>query len=154
MATVIRRAIGEPDETREDMEPSSMEPDDGRDFIYDLIRGMYSRVREMDADRFESPDNHPSPNTPTSERAKQFYGVECYQILSGIEAALDNWDESGQDVQELKEKYGGKFVEGVQIGERLAVYQGSDFRFTEGSNTDDSNEDTDNKFTFTGARNE
>jgi hypothetical protein len=33
-------------------------------------------------------------------------------------------------MREMKEKYGGKFVEGVEIGERLAVYEGTDFDFT------------------------
>jgi hypothetical protein len=60
-------------------------------------------------------------------------------------AALEKWDESGEDVQELKDEYGGTFIEGVKIGERLAVYEGRDFNFTAGevSNSDDS------KFTFT-----
>jgi len=130
MAKAVQTSISEPDETRENMKPSSMEPDDCRTFIYDIVSGMYGRVRHMDAERFKSPDNHPSPNTPSSERAKQFYGIECYQILSGVEAALDNWRRSGHAMREMKEKYGGKFVEGVEIGERLAVYEGTDFDFT------------------------
>jgi hypothetical protein len=52
---------------------------------------------------------------------------------------MDNWDESGREIEELKERYAGKFVDGVEIGERLAVYEGRNFEFTTGSNNDESN---------------
>jgi len=139
-----RKAIREPDNPRESMEPSEMEPDDARQFIRDLMRGMHNRVQEMPEERFNIPDD--VRHVPNMERAKQYYGNDRYQLLSGIQAALREWDESGSNTEELKEKYGGRFVEGVEIGERLAVYTGSDFTFTSG---DDQDSDEDSKFTFT-----
>jgi hypothetical protein len=90
MGRAIQTSIPEPVETRENMKPSSMQPDDCWRFIYDLISGMHGRVRHMDAERFKSPENHPSPNTPSSERAKQFYGIECYQTLLGVVRRFEN----------------------------------------------------------------
>jgi hypothetical protein len=124
------------------MEPSEMDPDDARKFILDLMRAVYNRMNEMPDDEFTKPDGY--HHLPPMEKAKQFYGTEKIQLLSGIESALREWDESGDGTAELKEKYQGAFVEGVEIGERLAVYQGSDFTFSQGSNTDDG----DSKFTF------
>jgi len=143
MATVFQTSNFEPNETRENMKPSSMEPDDARRFIRDLMVGVYNRVRSMPKENFTRP-NPPSPSVSNSERAKQYYGYECYQLLSGIEAALNRWDESGQDVKELKQQYSGTFVEGVEIGERLAVYEGTDFTFTKESSDENSS-----GFTFT-----
>lgn len=138
------RPFSEPDEPRENMEPSEMEPDDARAFIRDLMAGIHNRVMEMPDEHFNKPDDvHHLPN---HERAKQYYGNDRYQLLSGIQAALREWDESGSNTEELKEKYGGRFVEGVEIGERLAVYTGSDFTFTTG---EDQDSDEDSKFTFT-----
>lgn len=133
----------EPDNPRQSMEPEAdMEPEDARRFIQDLESGMYGRVKQMPDDVFDMSD---APQVaPSSEKAKQYYGSEKWQLLSGISAAILRWDESGEDIAEMKEKYGGKFVEGVEIGERLAVYQGTDFEFSAGEN--DSDEDS--KFTF------
>jgi hypothetical protein len=129
------------------MDPSEMEPEDARQFICELMRGMHNRVQEMDEDHFNIP--YDVRHVPNMKRAKQYYGNDRYQLLSGIQAALREWDESGSNTEELKEEYGGRFVEGVEIGERLAVYSGSDFTFSQGSNTDDSDEDSSSKFTFT-----
>jgi len=145
----VRHTRREPDNPRQDMEASDLEPDDARQFIRDLMRGLHERVQNMPDERFNKPDDvHHIPN---GERAKQYYGNDRYQLLSGIQAALREWDESGSNTEELKEKYGGRFVEGVEIGERLAVYTGSDFTFTSGSNDGqtDSTESSDSKFTFT-----
>lgn len=137
------RPFREPDNPRENMEPSDLEPDDARQFIIDLMSAVYDRMRELPDDDFEKPDrfNH----IPPMEKAKQFYGNDTIQLLSGIEAALREWDESGQGTGELKEQYGGEFVRGVEIGERLAVYQGSDFSFSTGEDDPDESE---SKFTF------
>lgn len=118
----------EPDNPRTSMEPSALEPDDARKLFYHLVVGIRARMNELSRDKFTDSPNQP---LPTNEKAKQHYGNDEYQLLAGIEAALREWDESGQDVQELKEKYGGTFVEGVEIGERLAVYEGRDFTFVE-----------------------
>lgn len=135
----------EPDNPRENMEPTDMNPEDARIFLMDLYNHMNRKLNRMDEDEFITTADMYSP--PVSERGKQYYGSKQYQLLSGIVAALNQWDEYADDVQELKEEYGGKFVEGVEIGERLAVYEGRDFTFTEeeGSESDDS----DGKFTFT-----
>lgn len=118
-------------ECRSSMEPSDLEPDDARKLIEDIMSGVYKRMLEMDDSSYYDLNEFPADDMPSSERAKQYYGNDTYQLLSGIEAALREWDESGDDVQELKEKYSGRFVDGVEIGERLAVYQGSDFTFSE-----------------------
>lgn len=141
-----RKAIREPDNPRESMEPSEMEPEDARQFIRDLMRGMHNRVQEMPEERFNIPDD--VRHVPNMERAKQYYGNDRYQLLSGIQAALREWDESGSNTEELKEKYGGRFVEGVEIGERLAVYSGSDFTFSSGGEPSSASEN-ESKFTFT-----
>jgi len=73
-----------------------MSPDDARQFIRDLMRGLDDRMNKMPKEKFKKIDG------------------------DGV---------------------------GTPNGERLAVYQGSDFTFSQGSNTDDSNEDS--KFTFT-----
>lgn len=134
----------EPDNPRQSMEPSDMSPDDARQFFGDLMIGIHRRAGSLPDGVVTVPEGQ--SHMPSSERAKQYYGNDQYQLLSGIQAAIREWDESGSDVRELKEKYGGRFVEGVEIGERLAVYQGSDFEFTAGESedTDESNFD----FTF------
>ena len=119
-----------------------MEPDDSRQFICDLMSGINNRVHNMPDERFEKPDGVGA--VPNMERVKQYYGNDRYQLLSGIQAALREWDDSGKSVQELKNKYGGRFVEGVEIGERLAVYSGSNFTFSQDSNTENNS-----KFSFT-----
>lgn len=119
----------QPDNPRESMEPSSLDPSDARLFFHDIMLGAHGRMRDMDDDKFTDPRNHPGAQVPNSERAKQYYGNDVYQYLSGVQAALREWDSSGEDVKELKEKYGGEFVSGVELGERLAVYEGRDFTF-------------------------
>lgn len=94
----------------------------------------------MPEDEFIIPDDN--YHVPSYEKAKQYYGNEQEQLLSGIEAGLTEWDESGRSTKELKEKYSGKFRDGVEIGERLAVYEGRDFTFTEPEDMSES------KFTF------
>jgi polyhydroxyalkanoate synthesis regulator phasin len=140
MGMTVVRKMREPENPRQNMELSDMSPDDARQFIHDLMTGIYSRMQKLDSENFN--DREIQVTTQKAERAKQWYGNDTYQLLSGIQAALREWDESGRDVQELKEQYGGKFVKGVEIGERLAVYQGSDFTFTEGE------EDTSDESTF------
>jgi hypothetical protein len=140
--------VMEPDNPRTSMEPSDMEPDDARQFMHDLVLGIHERAANMEKELFHKPDGHTGP-LRDMERAKQYYGNDRYQILSGIQAALREWDESGREVQELKEKYGGKFVEGVEIGERLAVYEGSDFEFTAGTSSGADENESGGKFTFT-----
>lgn len=132
------RQGSEPDNPRQNMESSDMEPDDARQFIADLMNGIHNRMNEMPDDEFA-----PERKLSTSHNmAKQYYGNDEYQLLSGIQAALREWDESGREIDKLKEQYGGRFVDGVEIGERLAVYSGSDFQFSEGSDSEES------KFTF------
>lgn len=138
-----RAFINKPDNPREDMEPSDMSPDDARKFFEDLLFGINSRAREVPDSEFNFPDNNRT--LPQMERAKQHYGNEKWQLLAGIEAAIREWDESGQGIRDLKDKYSGRFIDGVEIGERLAVYQGSDFTFSAGENETD---DSDSKFTF------
>lgn len=149
-----RKAMREPDVPRESIEPEAdMEPDDARQFIFDLTTGIHHRMNELPDDDFEKPDKY--HHLPAMEKAKQYYGNHRWQLFSGIEAALRAWDESGEETAELKEKYGGKFIEGVDIGERLAVYEGRDFTFvgSNGSQTDSAesseNDSNDSKFTFT-----
>ena len=120
-----------------------MSPDDARKFIRDLMSAVYSRMQELPDDQFERPDDY--THVPPMEKAKQYYDNDTIQLLSGIDAGLKNWDESGEGTAELKEKYGGKFVEGVEIGERLAVYEGRDFTFTTG---EDKSDESHSKFTF------
>jgi hypothetical protein len=124
------------------MEPTDMDPDDARYYIEDLYHYAVSRLNKLPKEHYD-PEDLSAP--PLSEKGKQHYGEDTYQLLSGMAAALEKWDESGEDVQELKDEYGGTFIEGVKIGKRLAVYEGRDFNFTAGevSNSDDS------KFTFT-----
>lgn len=140
-----RKAIREPDNPRQSMEPTDMEPDDARQFIKDLESALISRVRAMPDDEFEKPPQ--KTYAGDTSRAKQYFGNDTYQLISGIVAALRNWDESGEETQELKEEYGGRFVDGVEIGERLAVHQGSDFTFVGGE--DDESQEKESKFTFT-----
>lgn len=119
-----------PDDPRESMGPEAdMSPDDAREFVFELTRGMAHRVHEMPDDAFTFPENQ--HHLPPAEKQKQHFGEEPVQLLSGIEAALREWDESGKNIQDLKDKYSGTFVEGVEIGERLAVYEGRDFSFSE-----------------------
>lgn len=117
-----------------------MEPEDARQFIRDVLRGIHNRMNELPDEQFTIPEKH--RHAPAGEKAKQHYGNDEYQLLAGIQAALREWDESGREIQKLKDKYGGRFVDGVEIGERLAVYSGSDFDFSEGSDSEES------KFTF------
>lgn len=117
-------------ECRSSMEPSDLEPDDARKLMEDIEHAIHERARQIDDDKIDFSD-YSTDTVPTMERAKQHYGNDTYQLFSGIRAALREWDESGKDVKKLKEQYGGKFVDGVEIGERLAVYQGSDFTFSE-----------------------
>ena len=130
----------EPDKPRQSMEPSDLDPDDARKFIKALTHAIHERVRQMPDYQFKSPD---SMVISTREKAKQHYGNTRIQFLTGIDAALREWDESGQGIKDLKEEYGGDFIRGVEVGERLAVYQGTEFDFT-----DTSEEDSENKFTF------
>lgn len=130
-----------PDNPRQSMKPSDLGPDDARAFVDAIQIGMRERVRSMPDSKFTHPDGRPPAY---SEMCKQHYGNNVYQLFAGIVAALDQWDESGRDIQELKDKYGGKFVEGVEIGERLAVYEGRDFTFVQ--ETDDNSDKS--KFTF------
>jgi len=132
----IPRLSREPDNPRTSMEPSDMEPDDARQFMHDLVRYIHNRMDHLPNDGFIIPED---TLVTSQEKAKQHYGNDTYQLLAGIKAALREWDESGRDVKELKERYGGKFVEGVEIGERLAVYQGSDFDFSMGEGDDKTN---------------
>jgi len=114
-----------------------MKPDGARQFFRDLVRGMHNRMHEMPADGFETPETY--NHFPASEKAKQHYGNDVWQLFAGIEAAVARWEESGEDTAELRERYGGRFVKGVRIGERLAVYQGRDFTFIDmsGNETND-----------------
>ena len=133
-------------ETRDSMEPSDMEPEDARQFIQDLMSGIHQRMHKMPDERFK-PTGGYGGQVPNMERAKQYYGNDRYQLLSGIQAALREWDDSGSNTEELKDKYGGRFVDGVEIGERLAVYSGSDFTFTAGES--ENSDESESKFTFT-----
>lgn len=142
MSKPSNRPVRMPDNPRQSMEPSDLSPDDARKFIKDLMSAIYDRMNEMPESEFNKPDGY--HHIPPMEKAKQYYGNEKIQLLSGIEAALREWDESGDGTAELKEKYQGAFVEGVEIGERLAVYQGSDFNFTEPEPDEDDGPD----FTF------
>jgi hypothetical protein len=125
------------------MEPSDLGPDDARKLIEDIEHAIHERARQIDDDKIDFSD-YSTDTVPTMERVKQYYGNDTYQLISGIRAALREWDESGDDVQELKDKYSGKFVDGVEIGERLVVYEGRDFTFVQ---EEDNNSD-ESKFTF------
>ncbi len=107
---------------------SELKPDDARQLMLDIEIGIYTRVSAMNRDAFTIDVNQP---LPSSEKGKQHYGNDVFQLFEGITAALRNWDESGNKVKELKEDYGGKFVTGVEIGERLAVYEDRDFKFVQ-----------------------
>lgn len=123
-----------------------MEPDQARQFIFDLNRAMHERVREMSDDRFTSPEGQ--KRLVPMEKQKQYYGSHRWQLLAGIEAALREFDASKHDVEELKDRYDGTFVEGVEIGERLAVYEDRDFTFKASNGDQTDAEDSESKFTF------
>jgi hypothetical protein len=131
-ATGKVKRIG-PENPRQSMEPSELSPDDARELIRDFVTGMSQRGGAMPNESFNH-DNH----IQRYEKIRAYYS-DTYKFLNGISAAMDNWDESGREIEELKERYAGKFVDGVEIGERLAVYEGRNFKFTTGSNNDESN---------------
>lgn len=122
-----------------------MEPDDARQFFFDLVQAMHNRMNELSDDKFNKPYGY--KNIPPMEKAKQHYGTDKVQFFVGLEAALRQWDESGEKTKELKDKYQGAFVEGVKIGERLAVYQGTEFTFSSQKEEEQSDE-SGGKFTF------
>jgi len=119
-----------------------MDPDDARAFIRDLLDAIVERARQL-------PDSPDRVTPHAAERAKQHYGNDVYQLFAGIEAALMNWDASGKNTEELREEYGGRFVTGVEIGERLAVYEERDFEFTGSSGDGAESSSASEKFTFT-----
>lgn len=134
----------DPQNPRQDMQPTEMNPDEARRYIREMFLAMRSRVNSM------AKSNSGNMGTPANSREKMedHFGKDTYQLFSGITAALRQWDESGEDVKELKDEYGGTFVEGVEIGERLAPYEGREFEFPEVEDDEKEIVDETERFTF------
>lgn len=126
-----------PDNPRQSMRPKAdMSPDDARRFLDDLQSGMFNRAQNMSDDGFEQPKSFDVDWIPIDEKAKQYYGNDVWQLFAGINASVRQFDPKGKQTKKLKEEYGGRFVDGVAIGERLAVYEARDFSFSQGSKQD------------------
>lgn len=133
-----------PDNPRTSMEPDDepLEPDEMRQFITDIVNGIHTRGNRLARERDGRMQSSPGP----IDVAREHYGKDVVLFLNGIAAghdAMEYGNPDGSDVRELKERYSGKFVEGVEIGERLGVYQGTEFEFTSPEEPDNEN------FTFT-----
>jgi hypothetical protein len=151
-------------DTKEDYGDSDrLDPDDARQFIYDLIGTMQTRSWE----ECQKPDTDIERGQNMSSEAKQLYG-DTWTFLYGISSGMAlmnsehekeiDWD-NGEEIdhgiagddswQEHYDQYGyGPYGRGLKIGKRLAFYEDRDFSFSADSPSASEKESEESGFTI------
>lgn len=157
-------------------ESGRFEPDEARRFIQDLTMHMSRRAHSLANDEscemVEAPHRNPdSDEQQAPSPQKQLYG-DAWRLLYGITQGMDYmksgserqyspgganlWEIDDSEWQEHYDEYGyGEYGRGLEIGKKLAFYEGHSFTFS--AETDDESPDaesqemqsSDSEFTFT-----
>jgi len=115
--------------------------------VHDLDGGMARRINCIIKDRNLSVEGD---GYKTFEF--QYYGKRTSSLVQGMRAATDAYHSDGsRGIEELKEKYSGDFVDGVEIGAKTVVSSDKEFTFAHTDTNEGSESQANNtsNFTFT-----